>query len=147
MKITSLGIRNFRTLAAVDLAFLSSYAAICGPNDSGKTNVVRAVHALMKEETPFPGLHFEDSEEVTLKEDYPKWKDKPPADRKIEFRIVLEVDRNRDTGFYQFLAKQLSLEEPAVTLKLSIEIVHSAERPEPVVTVECSGNTYADLDA
>jgi hypothetical protein len=101
----------------------------------------------MKEETPFSVLHFEDSEEVTLKEDYPKWKDTPPADRKIEFRIVLEVDRDRDTGFYQFLAKQLSLEDPPAILKLSIEIVHSADRPEPTVTVECSGKTYADLDA
>lgn len=52
MKITSLRIRNFRTLEDVSLGFPSSYAAICGPNDSGKTNVVRAVRALMKEETP-----------------------------------------------------------------------------------------------
>jgi len=147
MKIASLGIRNFRTLEAVDLEFPSSYAAICGPNDSGKTNIVRAVRALMKEETPFPVIRFEDSDEVTLKEDYPKWKDTPPADRKIEFKILLEVDKDRDTGFYQFLAKQLSIEAPATTLDLSIEIVHSAERPEPAVTVKCSGNTYTDLDA
>jgi hypothetical protein len=84
---------------------------------------------------------------VTLKDDYPKWKDTPPADRKIEFRIVLEVDKKRDTGFYQFLAKQLSLEDPAAVLTLAIRIVHGAERPEPVVTVECSGKAYADLDA
>jgi putative ATP-dependent endonuclease of the OLD family len=148
MKITSLGIRNFRTLEGVDLTFPSSYAAICGPNDSGKTNVVRAVRALMKEESPFPSFGFEDdSEEVTLKDDYPKWKDTPPADRKIEFRIVLEVDKDRDTGFYQFLTKQLSLADPSATLTLSITIVHGAERPEPAVTVECSGNTYVDLDA
>ena len=107
MKIASLGIRNFRTLEAVDLAFPSSYAAICGPNDSGKTNVVRAVRALMKEETLLPVIRFDDSADVTLTDDYPKWKDVPPADRNIEFTIVLLVDKERDTGFYQFLAKQL----------------------------------------
>ena len=75
MKITSLRIRNFRTLEDVHLAFPTSYAAISGPNDSGKTNVVRAVRALMKEESPFQMISFEGEEEVTLKDDYPKWKD------------------------------------------------------------------------
>jgi predicted ATP-dependent endonuclease of OLD family len=147
MKIASLGIRNFRTLEAVDLSFPSSYAAICGPNDCGKTNVVRAVRALMKEETPFPVISFAGEEEVTIKEDYPKWKDTPPAERKIEITIVLEVDRDRDAGFYQFLTKQLSLENPAPYLELAIEIAHGLERPDPVVKVTCASNTYTDLEA
>jgi predicted ATP-dependent endonuclease of OLD family len=147
MKIASLGIRNFRTLEAVDLSFPSSYAAICGPNDCGKTNVVRAVRALMKEETPFPVISFAEEEEVTLKEDYPKWKDTPPSERKIEVTIVLEVDRDRDAGFYQFLTKQLSLENPAPYLELAIEIAHGPERPDPVVKVTCASNTYTDLEA
>ena len=147
MKIASLRIRNFRTLEAVDLSFPSSYAAICGPNDSGKTNVVRAVRALMKEETQFPVISFGNEDEVTLKDDYPKWKDTSPAERQIEFEISLEVDKGRDTGFYQFLTKQLSLEDAADILTLSIAIVHGAERPEPAVRVNCAGNSYADLEA
>lgn len=147
MKIASLRIQNFRTLEDVTLGFPSSYAAICGPNDSGKTNVVRAIRALMKEETPFLAMPFAGDEDVTLKEDYPKWKDTSSADKRIEFSIVLEVDKDRDTGFYQFLTKQLSLEGPGSSLKLSIDIVHGSERPDPVVTVVCSGNTYTDLEA
>ena len=147
MKITSLHIRNFRTLEDVHLAFPTSYAAISGPNDSGKTNVVRAVRALMKEESPFQMISFEGEEEVTLKDDCPKWKDTPPAERRIKFEITVEVDSNRDTGFYQFVTKQLSLEEPAGTLALAIQIVHGTERSEPAVAVTCTGNTYDGIEA
>lgn len=147
MKITSLRIRNFRTLEDVHLDFPSSYAAICGPNDSGKTNVVRAIRALMKEELPFQMVSFEGEEEVTLKDDYPKWKDTPSAERSIEFEITIEVDSDRDTGFYQFLTKQLTLEDPAAILALTIQIVHGSERSEPVVTVTCMGNTYEGIEA
>jgi len=72
MKITAFRIRNYRTLENVDLEFPSSYAAICGPNDSGKTNVVRAIRALMKEESPYPFISFDDDEELSIKQDYPK---------------------------------------------------------------------------
>lgn len=146
MKIISLRIRDFRTLEDVSLDFPSSYAAICGPNDSGKTNVVRAVRALMKEETPFP-ISFSEDEDVTLKEDYPKWKDTPPADRKIKFEIKIEVDNNRDTGFYQFLTKHLSLTESPPKLELMIGIVHGSERSEPVVVVVYGGDNYEGFEA
>lgn len=43
MKIISLTIRNYRTLESIDLTFPLSYVSICGANDSGKTNVVRAI--------------------------------------------------------------------------------------------------------
>ena len=52
MKIASLRIRNYRTLESLDLTFPSSYAAICGANDSGKTNIVRAIRALMVRSLP-----------------------------------------------------------------------------------------------
>lgn len=67
MKITALKIRNYRTLEHIDLAFPAPYAAICGQNDSGKTNIVRAVRALMKEESPF--VPYEDeAEALTIKD-------------------------------------------------------------------------------
>lgn|GEM_PF-1375511 len=66
MKITAFRIRNYRTLENVDLGFPSSYAAICGPNDSGKTNVVRAIRAPMKEESPFPFKHIQSARQSIL---------------------------------------------------------------------------------
>ena len=86
MKILSLSIRDFRTLESLDLAFPSSYAAICGANDSGKTNVVRAIRALMKEERwPLSGLF--DDQDVSIKDDYPKWKEAEPNAREIRLNL------------------------------------------------------------
>ena len=62
MRLRSAKIRNYRTLESVDLDFPSSYAAICGPNDSGKTNVVRALRALVRGRPPEP-FGFPDEDE------------------------------------------------------------------------------------
>lgn len=147
MKIASLKIRNYRTLESIDLFFPSSYAAICGANDSGKTNVVRAIRALMKEETSPARFAFEDQEEPSLKDDYPKWKDTEPAKREIAFELALTLHRERDAGFYQFVAKQLSLQAGAETLDLTISVTARAERSEPAVVVRAAGNDYSDLNA
>ncbi len=147
MKITAFRIRNYRTLENVDLDFPSSYAAICGPNDSGKTNVVRAIRALMKEESPFPFVFFDDDDDLSIKQDYPKWKKASSKDQNIQFEMDLEVDDRRDTGFHQFLTKQLSLDSPANTLLLTITVIHAPDKREPSVSVKCSGKIYDELDA
>ena len=147
MKIAAFRIRNYRTLEDVDLNFPSSYTAICGPNDSGKTNVVRAIRALMKEESPLPFIFFNNDEDLSIEQDYPKWKKDSSDKQRIHFEMDLEVDHERDTGFYQFLTKQLSLETPVNPLFLVIKVTHTADKREPNVLVKCSGNTYEGLDA
>ena len=79
MRISSLKIRNYRTLESLDLKFPSLYTAICGANDSGKTNVIRAIRALMREEEYGTYRLLGDEEELSLKDDYPKWLDTDPA--------------------------------------------------------------------
>jgi putative ATP-dependent endonuclease of the OLD family len=148
MRINSLRIRNFRTLEAIDLDFQSSYTAICGPNDCGKTNVVRAIRALMKEDYQFRMFGFGEQEEVSLKEDYPKWKDDvKPSQREIDLEISLTFQRDRDAGFFQFLTKQLSLvtEEPSIAL--SVSVTHRGDAPEPTVEAICLGTKYTGIDA
>ncbi len=147
MKITALAIRNYRTLERVDLDFPAPYTAICGPNDSGKTNVVRAIRALMKEESPFQFIGFDDEQELTLKEDYPKWKDTPASERQIQLKLSLEIERDRDAGFFQFLTKQLSLEPPDQKITLAVQLSHGPDRSEPEVQVDCSGNNYTGIEA
>jgi len=147
VKITRLRIRNYRTLEDVSLDFPASYAAICGPNDSGKTNVVRAIRAIMKEESPFPFVSFPNDEELSFKDDFPKWKDTPLTERQIAFEVALRVDSRRDAGLYQFLTKQLSLDDPASPVDVNLTVTHTAERPEPDVTVSCAGRDYTGLEA
>lgn len=147
VKISSLRIRNFRTLEVIDLDFPSSYAAICGPNDSGKTNIVRAVRALVKADSPLAIFEFADEEKVALKDDYPKWKDTKSSQREINFELVLSVERDRDAGFYQFLTKQLSIEGEHQSLGLALAVTYRAENVEPDVQVTCEGKRHGGIDA
>jgi putative ATP-dependent endonuclease of the OLD family len=145
VKIRSLKLSNYRTLENVELTFPASYAAICGANDSGKTNVVRAIRALMKEESsPFM---FPDQEELSAKDDYPKWKDTEPEKREIEFDLAVTAHLERDAGFYQVVVKQLSLIDPPETLDLVLKVTYRADRPEPNVVVRICGKEYSDLNA
>jgi predicted ATP-dependent endonuclease of OLD family len=91
MKIVSLAVKNYRTLEDISLSFPSFYTAICGANDSGKTNVVRAIRALMKEDTGLPFPYLGSEQELSMQEDFPKWK--TSDSREIEFKIELFCDR------------------------------------------------------
>lgn len=146
MKIASLSIRNYRTLESLDLAFPSHNAAICGANDSGKTNVIRAIRSLMKEDPSPLTFSFEDREELSLKDDYPKWKDTDAQKREMVFTLALELEQQRDAGLYQSIVKQLSLASPPSTLSLSVRVTTGAE-PDPTVVVTTEGAEYSDINA
>lgn len=147
MKITKLRIRKFRTLEEVDLDFPSSYAAICGPNDCGKTNVVRVVRALVGDDSQYRFFEPESKEDVSIKDDFPKWDESKPSQREIAFDITLSVQREKDWGFFQFLTKQLSMttDEPAVDL--SINVLYRSDTPSPIIRVRCLGTDYTGADA
>lgn len=146
MKITSLKIRNYRTLESVDLHFPSSYAAICGANDSGKTNVVRAIRALMSEETS-PRYAFGGDEGISLKDDYPKWTETEPSKREISIEIDLLLHKERDAGLFQVVQTQLALQPRGDTQSLTISVTTRAERPEPVVVVRAGDREHSDINA
>ena len=85
---------------------------------------------------------------MSIEDDFPKWKEAPVADRQISLEVHFSLDRQTDAGFFQFLTRQLSLEDfDEESLDLEILVVYGSERPAPVVTVQCLGKTYADLEA
>ncbi len=147
MRLCELKIRNYRTLESIEILLPSTYAAICGANDSGKTNVIRAIRALVRGEGPGPFIFPPDDEELSIKDDYPKWKDTEPQQREISFEVAIELDKTRDIGFHQFVTKQLSLSESGGPLRLSIAVTYRPDKPEPAVVVTAYGQQYADLNA
>lgn len=147
MRLLSFKIRNYRTLESVDISFPSAYAAICGPNDSGKTNVIRAIRALVRGEGPGPIIFPQDEVDFSVKDDYPKWKDTEPGKREISLEIEIELDSSRDIGFHQFVTKQLSIQSAGSKLRLSVSVAYRAERSDPTVLVKTAGNEYSDLNA
>jgi putative ATP-dependent endonuclease of OLD family len=146
MKIVSLKIRNYRTLESVDLTFPSSYSAICGANDSGKTNVVRAIRSLMKESSP---MRFRGEDQLSIKEDFPKWSEVEASHREIRLDLTIILDRDRDAGFYLVVSKQLSIDGDSAgpTLELTLSVIYRPELVEPSVTVTAKGNLYSGVEA
>ena len=147
MHITRLHIRNYRTLENIEIAFPSSYAAICGPNDSGKTNVIRAIRALVHGENRRGGFVFPNEDQVSLKDDFPKWSKVEPAEREIVFSVGLSLDATRDVGYYEFVAKQLGLQEKPPTLALQLEATYRAEGADPEVKVAVGDKPFGGLEA
>lgn len=145
MRLMAAKIRNYRMLESIGLTFPSSYAAICGPNDSGKTNVVRALRAMVRGEGPNPSP-FDDEEEFSRKDDYPKWKDAEPSKQDVSLEVIVELDKARDVGLYQFVVNQLKLDDVPNPLSLEMEVVYG-EKAEPAVTVRTVGQPFTGLDA
>lgn len=144
MQINRFEIRNYRTLEALDIDFPSFYTAICGRNDAGKTNVVRALRALMKEDDPY-GYRYE--QDLSLKDDYPKWSTTDENSRKITLVIDVSVDPGSDAGLYQFLLTHLSLEEGDAPLLLKVSLSHPVDEDAEAVSVTVSGKHFTGLQA
>lgn len=145
MKILTLTVQNFRTIDSLDLTFHPTYTAICGPNDSGKTNVIRAIRALLKEDDD--GNPFTDSAEVEYKDDFPKWKAHSGNSERLSITAQLEIDRQRDAGLFQSVVKQLSIETDASSLVVEVTSSHAPETTTKVVRVVVNGKSFDGLDA
>jgi AAA15 family ATPase/GTPase len=47
MKLTHFSIRNFRSIGKAEFANLGAVAVLIGPNNEGKSNVLRALHSCL----------------------------------------------------------------------------------------------------
>ncbi len=99
MRLSSLQVTNYRSLESISLRFPTFYTAICGANNAGKTNVVRAIRAVLPEEVPFP--RFIVTEDITYKEDCPAWKRKSSAT--ITIVATLEIHPEQDAALHLFI--------------------------------------------
>lgn len=144
MKIQSLEIENFRTLEKVKLGFPYSYTAICGANDAGKTNVVRAIQHLRRDEESYY-RKFSD-QNLSLEEDYPKWCEVGSPPEPIVIKFELEVDAERDAGFYRFVARQLSLEDSSDSLTLTLSLSYAGGESTQLA-VEVDDKKFGGLEA
>jgi putative ATP-dependent endonuclease of the OLD family len=144
MKLSSVSIKTYRTIDAIDLSFPVSYSALCGPNDSGKTNVIRAIRAMMKDDDDGP--YYQD-EGISVKDDYPKWLDTPIDQRSVSISLQVEVHPEKDAGLYQFLLRQLQIEATATDLRLRMDATYSSDKQAPKVSVSCGATTFEGLEA
>ncbi len=146
MKITELAICNYRSLDELSLSFPSSYSAICGKNNAGKTNLVRAIRVILREKTPFM---FGEGETISYKEDFPMWKakDKEKGEAPINLSMSIEVERENDAGLYKFIERFATIDDQKNILKVKIELKQTALKPENQVIVHVNDDEVDEYSA
>jgi len=127
VKLTHLKIENFRSIEMLELDFPSYYTAICGKNNSGKTNMVKAIRLVFAKDFPY----YDDREAVAFARNFPVWKTKD-EESKISIRLDFIVNQIADAELHKFIATFLSLSSPKENLCLSVTTfaVDSKEKEE-----------------
>jgi energy-coupling factor transporter ATP-binding protein EcfA2 len=148
VRITQLKVTNYRTLQDVVLTFPSSYTAICGQNDSGKTNVVRVLRALIRDQS-LVGMFqpIEEEGRISPKNDFPKFHDVDPKQQAITVALSLRIDKERDTGLLQAIVRQLSLDDGTSELQLDLTAIFQHSRPNPDVSVRTCARDFSGIEA
>jgi hypothetical protein len=142
MRIHKLKAKNYRTLEDVEISFPSYYCAISGKNNSGKTNVLRALRLFFGDEPQtFFFFSFEPRARVSFKEDFPAWvasKDGPA--RTIQVECELKILRESDAGLYQFLVDYLDLKQPPDVLNVQLATT-TTDSTDAVISASINGNS------
>lgn len=120
--VQGIRIRDFRSLASVDLADLDNIVPIIGPNGSGKSNILRALNLLFNQ-------HVEADVPIDLNRDFHE----PGAKRKVKKRIIVEVDLFLGTGIrkeLQAIIEKLAGDTGTVTVARHWTLNPSTHEPQ-----------------
>ena len=149
MRIDSLKIDHFRTLENIEVTLSGSYTAICGANDAGKTNLIRALRHLFRESAIEPRYFYDDDddEEISMKDDYTKWSKVDQKDQRIEISATIAVSKDRDAGLHQFIAKQLPIDDPEDDLCLDVGVAYDQQEPEGNARIVFAGQDFSGAEA
>lgn len=116
MRIKKFAVKNFRTLEKVEINFQSYYSAISGKNNSGKSNVLRAIRGILG--TGVSIRVFQDEVfgygQFNFKSDYTNWKSNQKEKESIEIALDIELDRTNDASLFRFIT-DLILKKEAET--------------------------------
>jgi predicted ATP-dependent endonuclease of OLD family len=144
MRLVSLSINNYRSIEDLTLSFPTYYSAICGKNDSGKSNVLRTIRSFFPQQGP---RFFVRQEAVSFKEDLPKWITKDAKDRRITIELHVEANPERDSGLHEFLVSYLNLSNVSGPLPIVIHSTYSVDAPDGTTTVQVAGQKVDTLPA
>lgn len=137
MRIGKLGLKNYRTFEDLEIEFPNFYTAICGQNDAGKSNVIRALQLLLGVQEPY--FRRRSSTDLSLASDYPKWLQQ--EGRFICVSVVLEVFREHDAGLYSFINEWLELKTSEDSILLTLKTTLKEGESSSEISVSVGENT------
>lgn len=124
MKISRIEIQNFRSIENMAIDFEDYYTAICGKNNCGKSNILRAILSILRSSY---------KERINFNTDYPVWKPKTSTEP-ISVKLVISLSKDSDIGLIKFLSlvgssepKSTEPELTDLTLEILFEIASKAK--------------------
>jgi len=141
MKIRELRLKNYRSFEDCTICFEDYYTAICGKNNSGKSNVVRAILNMLER-----GRHYD---RLNYNSDYPIWKSNDKKED-IEISIKLFLNKEADFGLLKFIgffltdSKTENTEIEIINTDLEIKVVYGLKesKSEIIVNGQLIDNKY-----
>ena len=118
MKLTSITVKNFRTLENITIDFDGFYTAISGQNNAGKTTLLKAIRHTFRDNNR--ELYFyRNRDEVSYREDRTQWAKNTDE---ILLDYIISVSSVEDPGLYQFIEKfnEEKLIESTVNLRVAV---------------------------
>lgn len=103
MFIKELTVKNYRTLEDVSLKFCHYYTAICGKNNVGKSNILKAIRNLLSSGYFMRMVSDEliGYGDISYKSDFTKWKKDTNED--INIKLTIQIDKDEDSSLYKFI--------------------------------------------
>ena len=145
MKINCLTLENYRTFEELELKFPDFYTAICGQNDAGKSNLIRALQVLLGNEEPY-FYRRRSSDELSIALDYPKWLSADET-KEIVVSCEIEVHREYDAGVFSFLNEWLELGTEQDSIELTVRSTINDEQSSAEVCVLVGEKQFSGLKA
>jgi putative ATP-dependent endonuclease of OLD family len=144
MKIKDIHLKNFRSFEDCLIKFEDFYTAICGKNNSGKSNIIRAI--LNALERPMMNRN-----RLNYNSDFPVWKSKS-AKENISLTIRVQLDKISDVGLIKFLKVFLSdknddpqehnIEDTLLTIEININPNPKESITKIIVNEETVSDNY-----
>lgn len=142
MKIKDIHLKNFRSFEDCKIKFEDFYTAICGKNNSGKSNIVRAILNVFERQ-------MGPRNRINYHQDFPIWKAKSTKEN-IEITVRVQLDKTGDIGLIKFLnvflqeSKEDVQELEVKDTLLIIKIIVTPNPKENQIEISVDDKTVSD---
>jgi len=145
MRINKLSLKNYRTFEDLEIEFPDYYTAICGQNDAGKSNVIKALQILLGNDERFY-YRRRSSTDLSLATDYPKWLS-ADEEKHTCISCQLTIHSEYDAGLYNFLVEWLEPELEGEDIKLTLKSFISEKQSSTEVVAIVGDKEFTGLKA
>jgi putative ATP-dependent endonuclease of OLD family len=119
--------KNYRSLEDIEIDFNPYYNALSGKNNSGKSNIIKAVLSFLTHNYRF----FSNmSGPIDYNSDFPYWKKKDKVNDSIYIELILELDKNNDAGLYKFINELIFKDIDSSDTDIALLVIKATNLPD-----------------